>query len=699
MAAEKLGPSGPLGALVTAALATHFGAESLVADIATRGLAVEVRGLAAVTATVRPPDRPALVEVRPGTAHWLDGDGAAATTFQQALTVPGAPLGALVALGRRGAGAWVSRHRTVDLPGPAAPARRAVPLLLGRTSTRSSPVADGLVSDAPVPADRGGSSYRLALADLFGRFGPGFDVIVADPERPPPLRPTVQTRVEPQESPGALPASPGVLHIQVPIPGIASLAAGALPVTAVELVVDGNPPETHAVPAPGVDVTIQTSVALPPLAPGATGRLALTARFLDTRGVGSDPAAESVAFADQRRPSVVHTGPGLIWTSRPGPAPQVELNLRWSGQDGNRYRVYLADGPGLGLTGADRAQVAVEGYRRDQAGKLGGRDRFRLLTDPPLRAGAGGTVTFTEPLPRSLEPVQFLRIVPLTPAGREAEFDSCGVVPVAVPTDRRPPAPAVHAVADPVAGSVTVTVEAEGLDLAALAAAEPGLFSEPPDPAARPVEVRVRRAAGPITDPVYAREIARQSLVVQSDGVGGHRLLAQVTDPGPLLPFVRYSYWAEVRLPAERRLAPGVVEVVPPDGIRPAFDEQIADMARPFSAAAAPATVLVVPADPPPEPTDLAVTLSVAAGQATVHLTAAAAPTAHALAIGPYRLRIWEQWGNGPIESPPTTIATTPGPLDWPGKARPADGSSVLLHIVLLDPLGRSGPLRKLSPG
>jgi MFS family permease len=43
--------------LVAAGLAKHVGAEGLVADIATRGLAVEVRGLATVAATVRPAAR------------------------------------------------------------------------------------------------------------------------------------------------------------------------------------------------------------------------------------------------------------------------------------------------------------------------------------------------------------------------------------------------------------------------------------------------------------------------------------------------------------------------------------------------------------------------------------------------------------------------------------------------------------------
>ena len=48
----------------------------------------------------------------------------------------------------------------------------------------------------------------------------------------------------------------------------------------------------------------------------------------------------------------------------------------------------------------------------------------------------------------------------------------------------------------------------------------------------------------------------------QLSGVKSFR--AEVPDPGLLDPFIRYSYWAEVRMPPERRLAPGIVEIPPP---------------------------------------------------------------------------------------------------------------------------------------
>jgi tetratricopeptide (TPR) repeat protein len=78
--------------------------------------------------------------------------------------------------------------------------------------------------------------------------------------------------------------------------------------------------------------------------------------------------------------------------------------------------------------------VAVDGAQRGLAG-LGLRDRFRLLTDTPLTPGGDGSVLFDTRLPRALETVQFLRFVPLSSQGNEAAFESCPLLPVAVPSD------------------------------------------------------------------------------------------------------------------------------------------------------------------------------------------------------------------------------------------------------------------------
>src|SRR5262249_14390468 len=151
-------------------------------------------------------------------------------------------------------------------------------------------------------------------------------------------------------------------------------------------------------------------------------------------------------------------------------------------------------------------------------------------------------------------------------AGREAPFESCPVVPVAVPTDRGPPPPRVHGRVDAVSGKAVVSIEAVGLDLVELQAAEPGLFTTPPAADALAPEFRLRRARGTVLPPIYAREVARGTLVIRRDGAKVS-FVADAEDPTALLPFVRYSYWAEVRMPRERRLKRGVVEVPPAGGV------------------------------------------------------------------------------------------------------------------------------------
>ena len=78
----------------------------------------------------------------------------------------------------------------------------------------------------------------------------------------------------------------------------------------------------------------------------------LTATFVDTAGVSSEVAeraGQPTAIAGGRwscRPASAS-----IWTSRPGPAPDVELKLVWPAKPDTRYRVYVADQKGLAVAG------------------------------------------------------------------------------------------------------------------------------------------------------------------------------------------------------------------------------------------------------------------------------------------------------------------------------------------------------------
>lgn len=299
-----------------------------------------------------------------------------------------------------------------------------------------------------------------------------------------------------------------------------------------------------------------------------------------------------------------------------------------------------------------------------------------------------------ETLPRSLATVQFVRIVPLTGQGREAEFEQCPVVAVAVPSSRTPAPPTARIEVAPASGQATIVVAAPGFDLVALKQAEPGLFSTPPDPDARAPRYRIRRATGSAADPLYAREVAQGELVFgESDGApgdGAPGFGARAADLSPLLPFVRYSYWVEACMPPERRLTPGVVETPPANGVTAVFAQQMMDAPRPFSAPSAPVTVLFVPPLPVPQLTDAVASIASAGGASHARLNASATPGADRRAVGRYRLRVWEQWGDRDI-GPAREIDLNGGAIEWKGADAPdADRPRPLtLRYAVIDPVGR----------
>ncbi len=715
----SLGPPSPLLDRVEERLVERHGAQDVIDALAARyanagGPAafrrlarLEVRGLITVAGLVPPPDPPSLPAPAFGSSQWLDGGGRPSETFRQEFLFPLPPLGALVALGRLEAGVWTTRHQTVALPAPANPSRRALAMLMGRSQARpkvaawkpalSSYMRRGLISDAPIPADGPApSTYRAAIADLFGRFGAAAQFAVPTPARPAPPAPAPQPQVvlDGPDGVGGPPASPGHVDVTVVVPSVAALAAGSLDIASLEIAFDGTPQAPIALaPIPaGSNQTVAVHINLPALTVGETRRGTVTAAFIDTAGARSQTVSVAVAYADRRRPLVIPTGLGLFWTSRPGPASDVELKLAWPGAAGTRYRVYVADQKGLAIAGASRAEIAVEGGQRDRAHALGGRERFRLLTEPPLEA-VGGRVLLNERLPRALTTVQFLRVVPLTSQGREAEFDKCGVVPVAVPSDRTPPPPRVHVTVDPATRVATVTIEGVGLDLVELKASEPGLFVEPPAAGAVAPEFRLRRASGLVNDPVYAREIARGPLAVARDGAA-IAFVAEVADPTPLAPYVRYSYWAEVRMPAERRLARGIVELPPAGGVAPVLPAQMADNPRAFSAVSAPVSAVHLPPLPIASLEGAVASVVASAGTSAASLTAPATPTA-SNAIGAYRLRIWEQWNGGSIISSGPDIELNGSALDWVGTPAPDADRPLPLTVryVVIDPVGRESAM------
>lgn len=668
------------------------GARAVLGRVAnTPGLSV--RAFVAPALAAPPPDRLAPPQVVLGDAVWQREDVGSSRRFRQQLRIEAPALGALAALGRLEPDGWATRHELIDLAAGADPDRRAATRLLG-SATRLLDGRFGLVTDSNIDAEGAPWRYRVALSDLFGRFGEPTDIDVPVPPRPAVPQPTLRAHAALAErAAGDGPAVAGSVRFTVAVPALADMTAGSRPLA--RAVIDFDGAVQDAIP-PQAGGTLEFDYALPALAPMETRRVTTTARFENDAGLSGPDATLALDLADPRSPPVPRTGIGIVWSSRPAPATDVEVRLRFSGVAGARYRAYLSDARGLDIALFDgerprtRAEIAVDGAQRGLAG-AGPRERFRLLTEPPLVAGADGEVLFETRLPRSLETVQFLRLVPMSARNSEAAFESCPLLPIAVPSDRRPPAPRLEPVIDPGSGGVKVIVHAQGLDGVALRSAEPGLFDEPPAADAAPPEYRLRRATGAVPDDLYAREIGRGVLRRE-----GEEFVATFEDPAALSAYVRTFYWGEVRMPPERRLPPGVIEVALPVGaIEPAQPAQRMDAPAAFSARSAPAMAIFVPERVPDlSAAEIVATVGAGGAPGTWRLTLqiANAPVASVRAVGKFRLRLHLQADGGDwvavADESDLAAGTLALVIERVGAAVPA----LRLALVLVDPIGREAP-------
>lgn len=553
-----------------------------------------------------------------------------------------------------------------------------------------------LLNDQDIPANFGSIFYRVRASDFFGRFGDEVDFKVAPPPRPSPPPPILRYHFEPADidltsttnlSPGVLKLTVAVprdaptdsstkderftkdeqklLSSAIVVPRIDDLAAGSLPLKVLTIRLDAQSQDVN-LEAPGIkEVEFEL---LPGLPPGLTRTWTLSAIFKNTDNVKSAPAELPVKVTDVRPPKAPTTGLGLFWTSAPGPSPEVELKLYWPAPPKSLHRVYLTDQQGLGITTDELAEalpeaepsrrlVAFVGCNKVLNGMTIDRKNFRLLTDQPIEAGVDGRAVLETTLPRSLETVQFLLVVPVGPDGAEPPFKMCGIVPVAVPDSRRPPSPRIDGDVDPVTGVAQIYVVADGFDRVALERDEPGLFT-PGAQENEPPQFRIRRAVGAVADPIYACIITTGPLARWEAPPPGALFAGTVTDNNDgrgLEPFVRYIYWAEVRLPPERRLPATVNPIVPHGGISAVDPANSANHPRPMSLPSAPRVLMRIPPDPPAAPLPEAVTATRtqpdADGNIEVTIEISNSPRTHAKAIGPYRLAIWTQWPGQAIEA------------------------------------------------
>jgi hypothetical protein len=207
-------------------------------------------------------------------------------------------------------------------------------------------------------------------------------------------------------------------------------------------------------------------------------------------------------------------------------------------------------------------------------------------------------------------------------------------------------------------------------------------------------EHRVGGCEGPAVrypDAVYAREIGRGALAFD-----GETFVATIDDlptADGLLPYVRWFYWADVRMPAERRLPAHLIEVpLPAGGVEPTQPAQREDAPGVASLPSAPAMAMFVPDSVPTLTAEMcSATIAPAIGGATwvLTLTVAGGPVAHVRAIGRYSIVVHLDIDDHGFESP-SSLPFEDGTLVF-SVERPGTVPTVRIALVLTDPVGRAG--------
>jgi hypothetical protein len=554
------------------------------------------------------------------------------------------PIPGPVAVARNG----VTLNERITTGGPALPDRGIV-LLPGRADGPDG--VEGVLADTGVPADEP-VTWSVATADEFGRWSEDGEVSADPPGRAGLPAPVVEAAFVPATGlPPTGTAVSGTVVVQVAVP--AALGPGTPPVDAI--VVDSWP----AQPVTPGDLVRRDHPA-PATAVGALVPVPVTVRFRNALGPG--PATTTtVSVRDPRRPVPLVTGPAVLWAARPDPTGSAELALRLPAQPaGWTHRVYLAEETALrralGLPlerDHNRAQRAKE--IADAAGRVTDRGLFTLVDTV-------SGVRFAAALPGSVRTLRFVRVVPVTPSGREADFASSPLVPVAVPGPDRPPAPALTVTPDGPDLRLTVTVH--GID--------PRMLDRL-NPDARP-RFRLRHTIGGTGDPLYLPVTDSGELVPGSVGT-----YAATVPARGLEPFVRHTWQAEACYPPEiaRVAAPQHSDVLPEKGAP--GDPAPGAWSAPSVPVSGMVTIPVPPLDAHiafPGPT----------------LTLRGAPIAAPGAVGHWRLRVWRRASDGGL--------TPVDPVDGDGWVVSGDlavtdlgwaGEGYALQLV--DPLGRPGAL------
>lgn len=578
----------------------------------------------------------------------------------------------------------------------------ALPLPLYATVDDTNPQpGTGHFSDRDCPPE--GGDYRIAQADLFGRWSEWTHIAVPSRPRTPPPAPSLDLHYQvPTLAVTDTAPESGTFTVSIPVPPVEALPAGGLKLAdlALEMQVNGAPgtPTTFPLPSapgtfgqvtltaattPGAPALLTITFTGPALSPAASAVVTFVGTWGDTAGTRSTPGTAKRTIFDPRPVPPPTMPTDLIFARRPDargnarlelpfPNPSPLVRLYYSTETTlMRALALLASGTdpraGDATTAIAEITAAKQGSARAQAfGKwkaLFDYTMFENLTTTSFSPQDNGFF-FPHVLSASLDGLALYRVLSVAPSGVLSDFATSPLVAAMIPNFIATARPLLSiGPQDPSAGTgVVLTVKVSGGTLA-------------------PSAFRVRRASQPYPDP-------RQMLVVNTGALASvgsppsSWLQAPPTtdaqgtttftlvDPGPLTDWKQYFWSVEV-------------QAAPPDGLpttAPAVD---------WSLPSSPAHLNIVPANPPGAPDS--VTAQRNGSDVVVTVTATGSSALIGTRLGTFRLEVFRVVpGARPSAVTGAVAIVSPTQMTVTDSNVPANASYT---ARVVDPLGRRGVL------
>ncbi|MCY0995351.1 hypothetical protein OV203_49955 [Nannocystis sp. ILAH1] len=566
------------------------------------------------------------------------------------------------------------KHGRITIGEPLPPGL-PLPLVVSRPIDQGAP-GEGRFEERDAP--EGAVFYRLAEGDWFGRWSPWRTLLAPAKPRTPPMRPVIE--IYPQPPTVGSPVQDGLLHctitVRIPIPRTSELPPGGARLARLDLVetFEGSPTTTVsyllASPAPATIESLPPAPDMllvvrdgPDLPRCGSKKVTYTARWIDELGlVSPDALPAQRTIVDPRPPPPPPVITELRWTARPDVEGHARVDLDFGSTIGTRYRVFVSNETlllkALEQDGhhAARAEIlaAEPGAPRAEKFKdhkaLFGWDHFEGLTRQPIVAAAT-TTRFVHRVSGSLEVLTIYRVLGEGPSGALSEMSEADLVPFAVPNlgpPTRPQVSLVNAGLDPTTDGVKLRVKV-------------------PRSKAVPKAWRLRRTSTPTRESLAMQVVdAGPVSGAQVDGEGTSFDILAAT---PLKAWRVYKFAVEVQAD-DPPGAPTVGVILPGE----------------WSEASAPATVSVIPPNPPAAAAAIAVQNVPGALQITL-----SHPNADSLYGSPMGMHRFELWRIEPGQRPARREVTfTRGAADtWVGSDPGEAPAGTYVTVSIIDPAGR----------